>query len=409
MRSSRGWYQMRADIAARFPAWRAAQQQGLAWWVYGAILAKSACQHAVLTALMVSASAGSWETMRESLRRWLGGRGGRGESSSRQGRPVEVQASFAPLLRWVLAWWQGDTLPLALDATQHGDQVVALVISVLYRGTAVPVAWAILPANQPGAWRDPFLELVQALAPAIPEGMRVLLMTDRGLWSPALWRTLRQHGWHPLMRLQSHTRIVPVGQARQTAQQLVGGPGRIWVGPATVFAQEHQRHATVLLVWLPGHAEPWVLLTDLPPARVDLLWYGLRGWIECGFRALKSVAWQWQHTRRLAPDRIARHWLVLAVAQLWTVAVGTDLEALVTTPPALIPVRDGPPAPVMAATALAPRGPRRVSLVRLGLLGLQRALWRESLPAARALRPDPLPGPPRGVTIVYHQPTLATT
>jgi DDE family transposase len=327
--------------------------------------------------------------------------------AERQGRPVAVRASFAPLLRWVLAWWQGDTLPLALDATAHGDQVVALVISVLYRGTALPVAWAIHPANQPGRWRDSFLELVQALAPAVPSRMTVVLMTDRGLWSPGLWQTLRQHGWHPLMRLQGHTPIVPVGQGRQTAQDLVGGPGRGWVGPATVFAREHQRHATVLVVWLAGHAEPWVLLTDLPPARVGLLWYGLRAWIELGFRALKSVAWQWHHTRRLDPERVARHWLVLAVAQLWAVAVGTDLEAVLTTPPALTPERDVPPPAPVATPGAPPPRPRRVSLVRLGILGFQQALARDALPRALALHPEPLPLPPPGVTIVYHQPTEA--
>src|SRR5437764_9229257 len=90
MRSSSGWYQMCAEIAARFPAWSEAQQRGLTWWVYGAILAKSACQHAVLAALVVSAGAGSWDTVREALRRWLGGRGGGPTGSgSRQGRPVE--------------------------------------------------------------------------------------------------------------------------------------------------------------------------------------------------------------------------------------------------------------------------------------------------------------------------------
>src|SRR5436305_527948 len=196
MRSSGGWYQMQAEIALRFPAWTRAQQDGLTWWVYGTILAKSACQHAVLAALVGSAQAGTWETVREALRRWLGGRGGGADGSgSRQGQPVRVRASFAGLLGWVLAWWQGDTLPLALDATLHGDRVVALVISVLYRSTALPVAWAILPANQPGAWRDSFLDLVAALVPAVPAARTVLLMTDRGLWSPALWRTLRQHGW----------------------------------------------------------------------------------------------------------------------------------------------------------------------------------------------------------------------
>jgi hypothetical protein len=68
----------------------------------------------------------------------------------------------------------------------------------------------------------------------------------------------------------------------------------------------------------------WV--TDLPPARVGVSWYALRMWVELGFRALKAVGWQWQHTRRTDPRRTARHWLVLAVATLWVLAHGTRAE-----------------------------------------------------------------------------------
>jgi hypothetical protein len=39
---------------------------------------------------------------------------------------------------------------LAIDATRHGDRVAALVVSVLYGGSAIPVAWYILTANQKG-------------------------------------------------------------------------------------------------------------------------------------------------------------------------------------------------------------------------------------------------------------------
>ena len=58
-------------------------------------------------------------------------------------------------------------------------------MSVLYRGSAIPVAWHILPANQKGPWLSPILDLLHRLAPAIPQTTTVLVLTDRGLWSPA--------------------------------------------------------------------------------------------------------------------------------------------------------------------------------------------------------------------------------
>ena len=55
---------------------------------------------------------------------------------------------FAPLLAWVLSWWQGTQLAIALDATTLGDRFVALAISVVYRGCAIPVAWVVLEAGK---------------------------------------------------------------------------------------------------------------------------------------------------------------------------------------------------------------------------------------------------------------------
>ena len=55
-------------------------------------------------------------------------------------------------------------------------------------------------------------------------------------------------------------------------------------------------------------------------------WYALRFWIELGFKAVKSLGWQWDKTRRTDPARISRHWFVLSVATLLTLAYGTRVE-----------------------------------------------------------------------------------
>ena len=75
---------------------------------------------------------------------------------------------FCPLLRWVITSWQGTQIALALDATSLGNRFVVLAVSVLYRGCAVPVAWVVLPANCPGAWRPHWLRLLRRLHRVIP-------------------------------------------------------------------------------------------------------------------------------------------------------------------------------------------------------------------------------------------------
>lgn len=393
MRFPSEWYQMHQSIAQHFPDLRPAQQRGLTLWVYGTILAQSACQNAVITALV---AAGFWQALRQRLREWL-------YSGPDKARPcntqVEVTLCFAPLLQWLLSWWQGNRLALAIDATLHGDQVCALVISVLYRGSAIPIAWHILPANEKGPWLSPLLDLLHRLAPVVPQTMTVLVLTDRGLWSPRLWKGIDFLGWHPLMRIRGDTSFQPVGGTRLPAVKLVPGPGHAWVGRGSAFrAARKHRWGTLVVVWAEEQTEPWLVLTNLPPEDIGVCWYGLRVWIELGFRALKGVGWQWQHTRRTNPQRVARHWLVLAVAMLWVLAYGTRAEDAET---------QGLPPGRLLRPPLHPRWlqQRKVSLFRQGRIWLTRQLLRGKPWRRLWLAPDPWPSIPEHLQLIYHGPT----
>ena len=195
MRLPRECYQMQQMIETHLPNLTQAQLYGLVLWVCGAILAGSACQNAVASAL---SPWGRWNNLRQYLREWL-------YDGSDRARPcqteLDVSLCFAPLLRWVLVWWRSGRLALAIDPTLKGTDTTAIVISVVYRSCAIPVAWRILRANKPGAWMDPIVELLRELAPAVPQDMTVIVLCDRGLASPKLWQQIRAQGWHPYMRV----------------------------------------------------------------------------------------------------------------------------------------------------------------------------------------------------------------
>ena len=156
MRLPRECYQMQQIIETHLPHLSQPQLTGLAWWVCGAILAGSAGQNAVASA---RSPWGSWNSLRQYLREWL-------YDGSDRARPCQTQLDitlcFAPRLRWVLAWWRSGRLARAVDPTLKGDPTTAIVISVLYRSCAIPVAWHIRHANQSGSWTDPTVELLRA-------------------------------------------------------------------------------------------------------------------------------------------------------------------------------------------------------------------------------------------------------
>lgn len=393
MPARRPSYQVEPLLAEHLPALRPAERAGLALWVLGTIVAGSACQTAVAAALEPWGH--GWHAARQQLREWTSAGP---ERAAPCATTLAVEGCFVWLLRWVLHWWRGETLPLAIDATTLGKRWVVLAVCVLYRGCAIPVAWHVKPGPGRGAWMPPLLDLLALLAPAVPPTMTVLVLTDRGLWSPRLWRQIREFGWHPLMRIRPDATFAPQGHRRRPARTLIPGPGHAWVGAGTAFKhREVRRQGTLVLVWEAGHDEPWLVLTDLAPGEVGVAWYGLRVWVELGFRALKRLGWQWERMRRTDATRVARHWLVLAVATLLDEAYGTRVEDadLVGVAPANL--RTPPTVPVDPHR-------RHTSVFTRGLvwlrasLGRRRPLWRRLW-----LRPQPLPAPAPDLLITYHQ------
>lgn len=383
------WYQVLALLEQHLPHLRPAEQRGLAWWVLGTILAHSACQSAVVSALSPFRQA---HAARQALREWLYAGVDKAAPCQTQ---LDVQACFAPLLGWVLRWWQGEQLALAIDATHHRQELVVLVVSVLYRGSAIPVAWHVQPGTARGSWVVQLITLLERVRPAIPDHLTVLVLADRGLWSPRLWQAIRALEAHPLVRVQKRATFQPDGAERVPLQRLAPRPGTAWVGQGRAFKDRPvPGHCTAVVVWAEGHDAPWLLLTDLPPAQVGVSWYGLRSWIEVGFRTLKSLGWHWQRTRRTDPERVSRHWLVLAVATLWTLAVGTRAEEAdwTGTPPWQIHTPQPRPAGYVRRTSLMRRG---LSWILAQIIGDR--WWRQVW-----LADDPWPPAPAGLITCYH-------
>lgn len=265
-------------------------------------------------------------TMRQRLREWTWEKDAK---AGKQRCELDVTSCFRPLLRWVLRCWpEGECrLALAMDASSLGMTFVVLSISVVYRGCAIPIAWKVLRAAQKGAWKEEWLALFAALCPGLPKGWLVVVLADRGLYADWLFRAIHKHGWHPLLRINLGGHFRPYRAYRfRPLEEVVPRVGSAWTGRVTCFKTNPLR-ATLLARWDEGYTEPWLILTDLAPEQAQVTWYGLRPWIENGFRDTKQDGWQWQHTRMTDPARATRLWLAIAVATLWVVRVGGEADA----------------------------------------------------------------------------------
>ena len=129
-------YQWIDTVVMRFPSLSKPQALGLALWSFGMILARS-CSLTAVTDLLSPLLGQSFNSMRERLRDTYR------EADAKAGKQraeLDVTLCWAPWLAWILDGWEGQQLAIAADATSLGDRFVVLVLSIVYRGCAVPVA-----------------------------------------------------------------------------------------------------------------------------------------------------------------------------------------------------------------------------------------------------------------------------
>jgi hypothetical protein len=379
-----GVAQWEREVSTALSVLTPAQARVLAAWSCGMMVTQS-CGLTTVAVFLARLLGRGYGAQRQQLREWCY------DAADKRGhkrQEVDVTVCFAPLLRWALASWpRGEKrLALALDATTLGQRFTVLALSVVYRGCAIPVAWAVVPATKKGKWRPHWEALLTNLDGVVPADWLVIVLADRGLYARWLYQAIVRQGWHPFLRINQQGQYRPAGQTRFRPLATVvhrGADG--WSGAVECFASSSCRlSCTLLAQWAEPHADPWLIVTDLPPEAARAAWYGMRAWIECGFKDWKRGGWGWHQTKMTDPARASRLWLVMAVATLAVARAGgaaeSGLEAVSWDGvPDLAPVR--------------PRRtrPRLLSCFRHGLLRVLVAVVRgHRLPRGRFL-PDPWP------------------
>lgn len=368
------------------------QVRVLAMYSFGMVMTQS-CGISSIACFLAALLDRKENSVRQQLREWYF------EASAKRGdkrKEIVVRDSFAPLLSWVLSWWSPDEkrLALVLDASNLRDRFTVLAVSVVYRGCAIPVAWVIIPQAKKGSWRPHWQALLDQLHSSVPPDWTVIVLADRGLYAKWLFKMIQNCGWHPFLRINQQGLYRKKGEHRFYPLATLVGPHRTsWCGQVDCFkTQAAQLSCTLLAMWDENYTDPWLILTDLLPTQANVAWYGMRSWIEAGFKDTKRGGWRWEQTKMTDPARVERLWLVIAVATLWVVSVGATAE-------------DALPASSFDAlpdTHVAKRRysskqsrPRLLSCFRRGIINILVTLIRgETLPIGRLLPstwPDTFP------------------
>ena len=307
-------YQWETVLSEHIPSLNSWQVANVALFTLGIVEAES-CQQGQLARRVVVG-----EQVASAARRWR---------RFLDNTCFPLMAFFQEWTRWVIDQIGQSEITLLVDETKVHDRHGVMVVGLAWEGRCLPLAWRTYRANDAAAYPAEgqvgmIVSLLQQVKAGLPDGCSVVVLADRGIGtSPDLCRAVDKLGWRYLFRVTCQTKIVTPTGDLTIADQVQ--PGDMWAASGAIFKKRGQIPAHARALWSVGYDEPWALVTN--DARLTGHEYARRNWQEQAFRDLKSGGWQWGDSRVRHPDHVARLLVVLVVAYVWMVALGSQAVA----------------------------------------------------------------------------------
>jgi hypothetical protein len=199
--------EVESEISEHLPMdWHLELRQRLMTLVMGIILAQSCSPRKMAEALN---EYGASEAQEASIERRIR----RIENDER----ITAEACVHPFAKHHLCLGKPAELLLMIDATTHTDKVFVLMVSVRYRGRALPLAWQVWAANSPlkgaGFWLR-VAQLLAQVADLVPARIPITWLADRAFGTPQFTDLVQVYGWYFIVRVQGQTRFADaIGRA----------------------------------------------------------------------------------------------------------------------------------------------------------------------------------------------------
>jgi len=237
---------------------------------------------------------------------------------------ITTEVYFVPYVKVWLAHLALQTLVLVIDGSVVGRGCVALMLHVVYKGRALPLAWLVRKGKKghcPEAMHIALVEQVEALLPA---GAQVVLLGDGDCDGTDLQHTLEEAGWSYVCRTaMSTTATWEDTTFRLDSLGACSKPGTLLALQEVLCTGDAYGPIMVMCCWATGDQEPLDLISNMASADEACRLYGKRCRIEPFFSDQKRRGFHLHKSHLAEALRLSRLFMAACLAYIWVVYLGT--------------------------------------------------------------------------------------
>lgn len=265
--------------------------------------------HLPIIADHAPAGAATQESVIKRFRRWLDH-----DAPTRDGW-------FSPVAQSLLATLATRPLQLVMDGSVVGRGCMALMVSCVYHGRALPLCWVVVAAPKGHFPQDTHRALLGQVALLVPKTAQVTFLGDGEFDGTLLQADLERLGWQYVCRTSSNIVIEAYGRTFQVGDMKAKRGEILALSPVLMTAK---RYGPVSLVvnWNEQWAEPLYLITNIGDLARAVEQYKARAHIETFFSDQKSRGFQLHKSHIGNPKRLSRLLIASCFAYLWLIYLG---------------------------------------------------------------------------------------
>jgi hypothetical protein len=228
---------------------------------------------------------------------------------------------FLPVAEALLANLAQQPLHLVMDGSVVGRGCIALMLSVVYHGRALPLAWVVVQGQKGHFPQATHCGLLAQIQPLIPATAQVTFLGDGEFDGTELQALLQQYNWQYVCRTAPNILMTVYGKQRPIGTMAPERGELLAVRPAWITAEEYGP-VSILAIWEATYDAPLYLVTNMADLAAALVAYRHRAQIETFFSDQKSRGFHIHRSHLSDPKRVARLLIVACLAYLWLVYLG---------------------------------------------------------------------------------------
>jgi len=231
---------------------------------------------------------------------------------------------FLPFLESLLASLAASRpLVLVMDGSVVARGCVTLMVSVLYGGRALPLAWLVIAGAKGHFPAETHVALLREVKTYLPVEASVILLGDGEFDSPELQAEAAGYGWTYVCRTAKNILISGDGDTWSSLEDLGVTRGQRVFRKGVQFTKQAYGPVMVIAWWERAYTEPIYLVSNLTHVQEACDWYRKRAHIETFFSDQKSRGFQVDRSHVSDPARVTRLMMAACLAYLWIIYLGT--------------------------------------------------------------------------------------